>query len=89
MWKKHLAKKQYWTNDDVIPAAEHFFEHQDESFYTTGIQELQHGWKKCVDRWGDYVEKLTTFGQIQPLHYNQTMNFLAHPRSFRKLKNNK
>ena len=30
------------------------FEDQDESFYTTWIQERQHQWKKCVDRRGDY-----------------------------------
>uniref|UniRef100_A0A3Q0T0Y3 Histone-lysine N-methyltransferase SETMAR n=1 Tax=Amphilophus citrinellus TaxID=61819 RepID=A0A3Q0T0Y3_AMPCI len=30
---------------------------QDESFSTTGIRALQHRWKKCVDRRGDYVEK--------------------------------
>ena len=55
--KKHLAGKQYQTNDDVISAAEDFFEDQDESFYTTGSQALQHRWKKFVDRRGDYVEK--------------------------------
>ena len=33
-----------------ISAVEEFFEDQNESFYTTGIQALQHRWKKCVDR---------------------------------------
>ena len=32
-----------------------FFEDQDESFYTTGIQALQHWWKKWVDHRGDYM----------------------------------
>jgi len=45
------------TNDEVISAAEGFFEEQDETFYTSGIQVLQHRRKKCVDRRGDYVEK--------------------------------
>ena len=36
---------------------EFFYKDQDESFYTKGIQVLQHLWKKCVDRRGDYVEK--------------------------------
>ena len=52
-WKKHLAGKQYQTNDEVISAIEDFFEDQAESFYTTGMQALQHGWKKCVDRSGE------------------------------------
>uniref|UniRef100_A0A673BIC6 Histone-lysine N-methyltransferase SETMAR n=1 Tax=Sphaeramia orbicularis TaxID=375764 RepID=A0A673BIC6_9TELE len=55
--KKHLAGKRYQTDDEVISAVEDFFGDQDESFYTAGIQELQHRWKKCVDRRGDYVEK--------------------------------
>ena len=54
--KKHLAGKRYET-DDVISAVEDFFEGQEENFYATGIRELQHRWKKCVDRRGDYVEK--------------------------------
>ena len=55
--KKHLARKQYWTDDEVISAVEDSFKDQDESFLTTGIQAPQHRWKKCVDRWRDYVEK--------------------------------
>ena len=51
--KKHLVGKQY----DEVTAVEDFFEDQDESFFTTGIQALQHRWKKCVDLKGDYVEK--------------------------------
>ena len=55
--KKHLAGKQYQTNDEVISAVEGFFKDQDKSFYTTGIQMLQNWWKQCVDCRGDYVEK--------------------------------
>ncbi|XP_030588657.1 histone-lysine N-methyltransferase SETMAR-like [Archocentrus centrarchus] len=55
--KKHLSGKQYRTDDEVLSAVEDFFEGQVESFYTTGIQVLQHRWKKCVDRRGDFVEK--------------------------------
>ena len=55
--KKHLAGKRYKSDDDVISAVEDFFEGQEENFYATGIRVLQHRWKKCVDRRGDYVEK--------------------------------
>ena len=55
--KKHLAGKRYESDDDVISAVEDFFEGQEENFYATGIRALQHRWKKCVDRRGDYVEK--------------------------------
>ena len=55
--KKHLAGKRYESDDDAISAVEDFFEGQEEKFYVTGIQALQHRWKKCVDRRRDYVEK--------------------------------
>ena len=56
-FEKHLAGKRYESDDDVISAVEEFFEGQKENFYSTGIRALQHRWKKCVDRKGDYVEK--------------------------------
>ena len=55
--KKHLAGKWYQTDYDVISAAEDFFESEQENFYTSGIQALQHRWNKRVDRREDYVEK--------------------------------
>ena len=55
--EKHLAGKWYKTDDDVISTVEDFFEGQEENFYATGIRALQHRWKKCVDRRGDYVQK--------------------------------
>ena len=56
MQKKHLAGKQYQTDDEVISAVD-IFEDQDDGFYTTGIQALQHWWKKCVGRREDYIEE--------------------------------
>ena len=55
--KKHLAGKQYRTDDEVISAVEEFFDNQQEKFYLEGIQALQHRWTKCVNLKGDYVEK--------------------------------
>ena len=43
--------KQYQTDYEVISAVEEVFEDQDESFYITGIQALQHQWK-CVEACG-------------------------------------
>ena len=40
--KKHVAGKWYESDDDVISAVEDFFEGQEENFYVTGIQALQH-----------------------------------------------
>lgn len=55
--KKQLAGKHFDSDDDVISAVTDFFDDQEETFYKTGIQALQHRWQKCVDRKGDYVEK--------------------------------
>ena len=55
--KTHLAGKQYRTDDEVIAAVENFSRiMMSASVYTRGIQDLQHRWKKCVNRKGDYVE---------------------------------
>ena len=40
--KKQLAGKQYQTDAEVISATVDLIENQDESFYTMGIQALQH-----------------------------------------------
>ena len=40
--ERHLAGKQYRTDDEVISAIQDFIEDHGESFYTTGIQVLQH-----------------------------------------------
>ena len=37
------------SHDDIISAVDNFL--------TGEIQALQHQWKKCMDRQGDYVEK--------------------------------
>ena len=50
--KKHLAGRYYRAGEEVIAAVEEFFRDQDGGFYSIGIQELQHRWKKCVDRKG-------------------------------------
>ena len=75
--KNHLAGKRYRTDDEVKSAVEDFFEDQDERLYTTGIQALQHRWKKSVDR--RRLRRYTKFGEIRPLH----INYLAHPRIIR------
>ena len=80
--KTHSVEKQYPTDDEVISAVADFFEDQDESFYTTGIQALQHRWKKCVDRRGDYIEKIWSNSTIAA---ESAYEFSAHPRMFKML----
>ena len=79
--KTHLAVKQYRTgNNEVISAVEDFLEGQGEIFYTTGIQALQHRWKKCGDSRGDFcMLQNKNLVKFNLLHYSQPMNFSAHP----------
>ena len=82
--QKHLAGKQYQTDDEVISAVEDFFEDQDESF------RLYHGnpsaatpmEKVCGPQGKLYYLKnnahLVKFDHC--LHHSQPMNFSAHLR---------
>ena len=49
-YAKHLAKRHYRRDESGIAAIEEFIRDQDEGFYTSSFQGLQHRWKKCVDR---------------------------------------
>ena len=55
--KKHVAGKRYWINCDVISAVRDFLAGQEDNFYTTKIQALQHRSKKSIDRRGNDIEK--------------------------------
>ena len=61
--KKHLPRRRYRSDEQVIAAAEEFFRDYEDGFYTTGIQGLQHRWRNCVERLGDYAEKQVSFSQ--------------------------
>ena len=55
--KYHLKGNRYDNDEQVIADAEDWFEHQPQEFYLRGIQALQHRWRKCIETYGDYVEK--------------------------------
>ena len=40
--KKHIAGRYYRSDEEVLAAVEEFFGDQDEGFYTTSTQGLQH-----------------------------------------------
>ena len=76
--EKHLAGKQYRTDDEVMSAVE-----------ITMRASIPREYMRCnTDArsvWGDYVEKLNqNFGRIRPLHHSQDMNFSTHPRTCKK-----
>ena len=47
--KKHLARRHYRSDEEMIAVVEEFFRNQDEGFYITWIQGFQHRWRKFVD----------------------------------------
>lgn len=55
--KNRLSGQHFGSDDDVIAAADAYFDTLEESFYAEGIRALQHRWRKCADLQGDYVEK--------------------------------
>lgn len=55
--KDKLRGTHFTDDDELKTAVTHFFEHQNEDFYKTGILGLKYRWQKCVNLRGDYVEK--------------------------------
>lgn len=55
--KKFLAGRRYSCNDEVISAAEGFFDSLPKTDYRNGMQSLQKRLIKCIQVQGDYVEK--------------------------------
>lgn len=55
--KKWLAGKRFYSNEEVIAETNAYFTDLDKSYYSEGINKLEHRWTKCISLSGDYVEK--------------------------------
>uniref|UniRef100_A0A8C4SL12 Histone-lysine N-methyltransferase SETMAR n=1 Tax=Erpetoichthys calabaricus TaxID=27687 RepID=A0A8C4SL12_ERPCA len=55
---KHLGGRQFKTDDNVKKVVQEWLQGQDKTFYSAGIQALPGRWRKCIEKGGDYVEKL-------------------------------
>ena len=55
--KKALKGKRFEDTNEVIEAANQWFEDQTEDFYKTGVLKLKSRCEKCIMVRGDYVEK--------------------------------
>jgi len=55
--KRSLAGKRFWSNEEVIAAAEAYFASLDKKFFLEGLKKLENRWAKCIELKGDYVEK--------------------------------
>ncbi|GBM97820.1 hypothetical protein AVEN_217311-1 [Araneus ventricosus] len=54
---KHLYGRSFSSNNDVKTAAENWFNGQGRDFYRAGLNKLVLRLDKCLNRFGDYVEK--------------------------------
>jgi histone-lysine N-methyltransferase SETMAR len=55
--KRHLAGKRFQSDDEVVAEVHAWLNSLDRSFFTEGIFELVHRWDKCLNLFGDYIEK--------------------------------
>ncbi|UYV61636.1 hypothetical protein LAZ67_1005669, partial [Cordylochernes scorpioides] len=56
-----------FANDDEVQAeANHWLRRQDTAWYNSGIKKLLQRYQKCLERNGDYVEKLASYGVRLP-----------------------
>ncbi|UYV77323.1 hypothetical protein LAZ67_15000503 [Cordylochernes scorpioides] len=56
--KWHLGGKHFANDDEVQAEANHWLLRQDTACYNSGIKKLLQRYQKCLDRNGDYLEKL-------------------------------
>jgi len=55
--KEHLRVYHCALDDEVKTVGKFWFRHQETQLYLDGVTKLLNGWRKCVDRVGDCVEK--------------------------------
>ena len=56
--KKHLKGNIYDSDEEVVAAVRQWWREQSPEFFADGIRQLVRCWQLCVDRDGDYVEKI-------------------------------
>ena len=55
--KQHLSGERFHDDDAVERAVCAWFGHQPQEFYTAGFQGIVKRWDKCLNLYGDYIEK--------------------------------
>lgn len=80
MKKQNFIKKHYRSDNDIISTAD--ASQQDENFSIHAIQTLQHQWKKCAIRKGEYVKNklhLDTFPErILVIRWTSQSNHVSY-----------
>jgi histone-lysine N-methyltransferase SETMAR len=55
--KRKLSGQRFATDDELEGAVLQFFKQCDTFFYRAGIESLVQRWDKCLNKFGDYIEK--------------------------------
>jgi hypothetical protein len=55
--KEHLSGKRFASDQEVENETRNSFTNLDSNFYAEGILKLVSHWDKCLNQFGDYVEK--------------------------------
>lgn len=55
--KKFLRGQRFSSDNEVMDAVKSYFDSQDKSFYSEGIESLKSKWTRCIEVEGEYIEK--------------------------------
>ena len=55
--KKDIGVCYFWSDKEVVTAAEGWVNGKDTDFFSSGLMALEHRWSKCITLEGNYIEK--------------------------------
>lgn len=55
--KEQLRGKHFGSDDEVVSAIEEWINKQESGFFLNGLKKLESRWQKCIDVFGDHIEK--------------------------------
>ena len=76
--KKHLKGNHYDSDEEVVAAVRQWCREQSPEFFADGIRQLVRRWQLCVDRDGDYVEKINMRCEAEVSSFNLMYNLCMY-----------
>ena len=76
--KKHLKGNHYNSDEEVVAAVRQWCREQSPEFFADGIRQLVRRWQLCVDRDGDYVEKINMRCEAEVSSFNLMYNLCMY-----------